>query len=251
MRRFLGLTKPSQSEIERTAPKKEESSRNDSAKLERKQRTLSSTEIEKPIPPEKDVVGLGLNVTAGVSGRTSRAASRHVAFVPTPLATPSLSTLSPDLTTSPFPVLTTQHSFESRHGIQLNCFPRSLPNSTTPTASTPSNSSDQLHRPSAPLPHVPAQVSANSGNRHSSYIPNTHLNRTNSSLSNRSNVGRSPYGLNSFPSTSRLPHDGQDQAIQSAMTWSDLVSQDLVVNLGERERTRQEVLYEVVASEER
>jgi hypothetical protein len=34
-------------------------------------------------------------------------------------------------------------------------------------------------------------------------------------------------------------------------TWSDMAHQDLVVNLSARERTRQEILWEVVASEER
>ena len=254
MRRFLGLTKPpsSQSEIDKTAPKKEPIIRSDSTKSETKKRATKSIERIKTPLPEKDIVGLGLNLAAEVPGTTSRAPSRHVAFVPTPLATPTLSALSPDLTASPFPVLTTQPSFESRHGLQLNCFPRSTPSATTPSNSTASNSSDQLQRPSAPLAHIPVQSFTNNSNRLSTHNPQVPPNRTSSSLSNKSNIiGRSPYGLNSFPSTSRLPLEGQDQVIQSAMTWSDLVSPDLVINLGERERTRQEVLYEVVASEER
>ncbi|KAG9121341.1 hypothetical protein FRC07_002726, partial [Ceratobasidium sp. 392] len=40
-------------------------------------------------------------------------------------------------------------------------------------------------------------------------------------------------------------------AIQAAASWSEAAENDLVSNLGQRERTRQEVLWEIVASEER
>ncbi|KAF8758527.1 hypothetical protein RHS01_03021 [Rhizoctonia solani] len=40
-------------------------------------------------------------------------------------------------------------------------------------------------------------------------------------------------------------------AIQAAASWSEAAENDLVTNLGSRERTRQEVLWEIVASEER
>ena len=39
--------------------------------------------------------------------------------------------------------------------------------------------------------------------------------------------------------------------ILSAQSWSEGAEEDLVSNLGQRERTRQEVLWEIVASEER
>lgn len=39
--------------------------------------------------------------------------------------------------------------------------------------------------------------------------------------------------------------------IMSPASWSELTEDDLVANLGSRERTRQEVLYEIVSSEER
>lgn len=39
--------------------------------------------------------------------------------------------------------------------------------------------------------------------------------------------------------------------ILSAQSWSEAAEEDLVSNLGQRERTRQEVLWEIVASEER
>ena len=34
-------------------------------------------------------------------------------------------------------------------------------------------------------------------------------------------------------------------------SWSEMTQEELVMNLGSRERTRQEVLWEIVASEER
>lgn len=39
--------------------------------------------------------------------------------------------------------------------------------------------------------------------------------------------------------------------ILAAQSWSEGAEEDLVTNLGQRERTRQEVLWEIVASEER
>lgn len=39
--------------------------------------------------------------------------------------------------------------------------------------------------------------------------------------------------------------------IQAAASWSEAAEEDLVSNLGQRERTRQEVLWEIVASEDR
>ena len=42
-----------------------------------------------------------------------------------------------------------------------------------------------------------------------------------------------------------------NNAIVLPMTWASMCEDDLVSNLGGRERTRQEVLWEIVASEER
>jgi hypothetical protein len=46
-------------------------------------------------------------------------------------------------------------------------------------------------------------------------------------------------------------HRSGMSAIQAAASWSEAAENDLVNNLGPRERTRQEVLWEIVASEER
>ncbi|GAA5908977.1 uncharacterized protein JCM6883_002570 [Sporobolomyces salmoneus] len=55
-----------------------------------------------------------------------------------------------------------------------------------------------------------------------------------------------PYG----PSVSALTERDPNQ-IYAPTTWSDMAHQELVSNLSARERTRQEILWEVVASEER
>ncbi|GAA5949921.1 hypothetical protein JCM3765_007739 [Sporobolomyces pararoseus] len=55
-----------------------------------------------------------------------------------------------------------------------------------------------------------------------------------------------PYGSSVAALTERDPNQ-----IYAPTTWSDMAHQELVVNLSARERTRQEILWEVVASEER
>lgn len=47
-------------------------------------------------------------------------------------------------------------------------------------------------------------------------------------------------------------HGGRGQhSIMQHLTWSEITDEQLVENLGGRERTRQEVLFEMVCSEER
>lgn len=55
----------------------------------------------------------------------------------------------------------------------------------------------------------------------------------------------------SVRSGSPLSHMSGRTGIQAAASWSEAAEEDLVSNLGPRERTRQEVLWEIVASEDR
>lgn len=55
----------------------------------------------------------------------------------------------------------------------------------------------------------------------------------------------------SVRSGSPLSHMTGRTGIQAAASWSEAAEEDLVSNLGPRERTRQEVLWEIVASEDR
>ncbi|GAA5860358.1 hypothetical protein JCM8547_003474 [Rhodosporidiobolus lusitaniae] len=57
---------------------------------------------------------------------------------------------------------------------------------------------------------------------------------------------QSPYGGSTGAFSERDP-----QQIYAPTTWSEMAHQELVVNVSSRERTRQEILWEVVASEER
>ncbi|TRM61920.1 hypothetical protein BD626DRAFT_570622 [Schizophyllum amplum] len=56
--------------------------------------------------------------------------------------------------------------------------------------------------------------------------------------------------LRSGTPVSTAPSDGSSR-ILSAQSWSEVTEDDLVSNLGSRERTRQEVLFEIISSEER
>ncbi|CAG8568578.1 5285_t:CDS:2 [Acaulospora colombiana] len=52
------------------------------------------------------------------------------------------------------------------------------------------------------------------------------------------------------PGTS-MSHASQKTGVLTTASWSEAAQEDLVMNLGQRERTRQEVLWEIVASEQR
>ncbi|CCM02344.1 uncharacterized protein FIBRA_04439 [Fibroporia radiculosa] len=56
--------------------------------------------------------------------------------------------------------------------------------------------------------------------------------------------------LRSTTPYSQTPNSSKHR-ILSAQSWSEVAEEDLVSNIGQRERTRQEVLWEIVASEER
>ncbi|KAJ4488088.1 hypothetical protein J3R30DRAFT_892454 [Lentinula aciculospora] len=61
-------------------------------------------------------------------------------------------------------------------------------------------------------------------------------------------------GISQFSSTTGLSGtttSASGSRILSAASWSEVTEEDLVLNLGSRERTRQEVLFEIISSEER
>lgn len=70
----------------------------------------------------------------------------------------------------------------------------------------------------------------------------------------RINFNPSTGHLNELPtarSGTPMSYMSSMSGIQAAASWSEVAEEDLVSNLGPRERTRQEVLFEIVASEER
>jgi hypothetical protein len=48
-----------------------------------------------------------------------------------------------------------------------------------------------------------------------------------------------------------MSHMSGRTVVLTTASWSEAAEEDLVSNLGQRERTRQEVLWEIVASEQR
>lgn len=149
----------------------------------------------------------------------------------------------------PYPSLHPQPSFDSRHGnlnsATSNCFPRASNDAPPhqlqhkldtrlglPKTSVPVGVGSDLQRTISPLSFSPSSIS---------YGPS-------------SRRGASPYGVGNVgmynPSLARLA-DRDPSAIYQPLTWSEMAHQELVENLSTRERTRQEILWEVVASEER
>lgn len=174
---------------------------------------------------------------------------KHVAFVATPplpkreheqdefgRISPALLSPSPDAT----------------HG--LGCLSRG-PTPDSVSSNSHGNDQQPLSLSDAQRPSQPHSLS----NFHSHPHAHSHsTSRTVSALSttpSQRSVGyssTSPYepGLSSSHSASRLAL-ASDGTIATPTTWSEMVNEDLVDNLGAREKTRQEVLYEIVASEER
>lgn len=64
-------------------------------------------------------------------------------------------------------------------------------------------------------------------------------------------IQRTTSPLSLAPSFTSYLNTRDDGAICAPLTWGDMANAELVVNLSSRERTRQEVLWECVASEER
>jgi len=61
----------------------------------------------------------------------------------------------------------------------------------------------------------------------------------------------SPQSFRSATPYSTMSAQTSGSRILAAASWSELTEDDLVSNIGSRERTRQEVLFEIISSEER
>ena len=164
---------------------------------------------------------------------------KKVAFIsppPTPSG-PSTSQPLPDVSTSPIisgsppqasaavPLKTTVSRFQAAHGKDTRA--------STSTAAS-SSRTDLTSKPTTtttPPSLTPLSVQSNKA-------PSTRTAVSPYPASLRSGT---PYSQMSYTST----------RILAASSWSEGAEDDLVSNLGPRERTRQEVLWEIVASEER
>lgn len=159
---------------------------------------------------------------------------------------------------------TTAHSTESNHGNSTACCKTSSntgaahiePSLTSPplnkSRDSPSQNSSRV--PSAPFPsYGPASgANARSWTPANQAIPDS-MHRAISPLSTSTVTSRPYFSRNLHPLDRSLVSRNSSSTTQlnPPTTWSELADPDLVDNLGGRERTRQEVLYEIVASEER
>lgn len=75
--------------------------------------------------------------------------------------------------------------------------------------------------------------------------------RTGSPYLQKSFDGPSAQSLRSGTPYSQMSNNTSGSRILSAQSWSEVTEDDLVSNIGSRERTRQEVLFEIISSEER
>ena len=171
---------------------------------------------------------------------------KHVAFVPTP-PIPHHEEIPPHF---PSASTTLPPSLDSRHGLSSICLPHQ--SSISETTEDRNELQGELTMASiSPRPSLPLSF-AHSTTTGSISRTVSAQSSTPSHLSINYSPS-SPYspGLSTTPL--RLPSQNQNEEgiIHSPIRWSEMVNEDLVDNLGLREKTRQEVLWEIVGSEER
>lgn len=134
-----------------------------------------------------------------------------------------------------------------------------MPSSTTPTAERPLRSPT----PTSDLPPPMKKIPSNRSGKIST--PGPASSRTDLSVKSGKHPAvrattTSPYPSKFFPDSASIqqtirsstPYSQSNSSrIMSPASWSEHTEVDLVANLGSRERTRQEVLFEIVSSEER
>ncbi|KAK1232944.1 hypothetical protein PQX77_003858 [Marasmius sp. AFHP31] len=184
--------------------------------------------------PHQDPDSTGRSSRKAVNGATSPNATsndvqKKVAFIsPSPTQTivdrdmpdsPGNSSFSPS---SP-PLKTTVSRFQATHGKE--------PRGSTSSTGASSSKTDL------------GSTSKGSGQKAPSM-------RTASPYSHRQDAA-SAQSLRSGTPYSQMSSTTSGSRILSATSWSEVTEEDLVSNLGSRERTRQEVLFEIISSEER
>ena len=208
-------------------------------------------------------------------------ASKQVAFA-TEVSRLSAPLLSPE---SEVQSLISHHGVLGASGSGLACFPArsspAVPPSSTPVPSNPMRH-PQLDRHDANATVRPGPTSPQRGDipRFNGQADDAHTaalamfqQRSTTSMSHATTASNasSSYGASSnqhgglygatqtyYPNLAVLATYARDASIMTGgngiaqhLTWSEITDDDLVENLGSRERTRQEVLFEMVCSEER
>ena len=201
--------------------------------------------VSSPVPHTPDPSEVPSKSAARKAAETAANSEiqKKVAFIsppPTPSG-PSTSLPLPDTSTSPtisgspsqapaaVPLKTTVSRFQATHGKDTRGSTSTAASSSrTDLSSKPSTSNTSTPTPPS-LPPISVQsIKATSTRTATSPYPGSVRSGT-------------PYSQMSNTST----------RILAVSSWSEAAEDDLVSNLGPRERTRQEVLWEIVASEER
>jgi hypothetical protein len=185
--------------------------------------TFPRSEQESVRPPSRKATNGSISTTTGISE-----AQKKVAFIsppPTPAVVerPLNDESNKVLTPAGVPAKTTLSRFQATHGKDRGSTTTGASSSKTNVASSSAVSvkATSTRTATSPGPHRPLGDGAS---LHQSIRSGT------------------PYSQMSNNSSSR---------ILATASWSEGAEEDLVSNLGPRERTRQEVLWEIVASEER
>lgn len=170
--------------------------------------------------PDPDSAGRSSRRTPTTNGSLNSDVHKKVAFLSPPQTpTPALDLES----SSPPAVMKTNVSrFQAQHA-------KVPPRASTSSAGASSSKTDL----------GAASVKATSTRTVSPYM---HKQDGASAQSLRSGAG-TPY--------SQMSNNTSGSRILAAQSWSEVTEEDLVSNIGSRERTRQEVLFEIISSEER
>jgi len=199
-----------------------------------------------PTPPQHDSSGRSSRKTTGSSNPPLQDVHKKVAFV-SPSQSPAAQKPPDTLVNVVAPATPTDDS--KRRANTSDTLPsksqvskliaihdgRTSTQSTTSTVKLNATSAAAKgpSRPNIPSPtHIPTQFNAVG-------IPITHPDVASI---------RGPPSLRAGTPFSQM---SQRSGVLATASWSEAAEEDLVSNLGQRERTRQEVLWEIVASEER
>ncbi|KAJ7582912.1 hypothetical protein C8J56DRAFT_236077 [Mycena floridula] len=198
---------------------------------------------QSPRQEASDATARGSRKQANGSLFTSTAAAsvtnseiqKKVAFI-SPSTTPTPSNIdnlnrSTSPSGAPPPMKTTLSRFQAAHGKE----PTQQPRGSTSSSAGASSSKTDLTK-AAPVSGKATSMSAASNRTGSPYLHKTEA----SAQSLRSGT---PY--------SQMSNNTSGSRILAAQSWSEVTEEDLVSNIGSRERTRQEVLFEIISSEER
>lgn len=181
-----------------------------------------------PAPPsDQDSSARSSRKTAEAAPPVTTDVQKKVAFISPPLTPVNPDRALPDapaagLPSAALPLKTTLTRFQATHGKE----PRGSISTTASSSKT--DVGNTINRPTP----KPASTRATS----------PYLNKHGEGPSAASLRSGTPYSQMSSSSGSR---------ILAAQSWSEVTEEDLVSNLGSRERTRQEVLFEIISSEER